>query len=240
MPSLRNAARLRYGFLLVSLLFFLACAGWFAWNRWEESKLGRLNVAASEFDFGEARNDQTITHAFQISNSGGGPLTLTHIRADCGCVLVDTPTPTVVPPGGQCSVTVRLSLNQRRGIQRRQVVVESDDPSNSTAVLTLQGIAVSPVKVEPETLSLEAGTSQVQTVQIDCSIPVQIVRVASGHPSLQTELETIQPGNRYRVRVTLNDGTTLDQPIESQIYLLTDYPAESEIEIPVRVGSSTL
>jgi hypothetical protein len=109
----------------------------------------RLVVDEPHFDFGQQQNNQTIEHTFVIRNEGDATLDITNVRSSCGCTVGNVSTRSV-PPGGTSEITGLYNLRGRRGTQRSVLTVESNDPANPRAALTMGGVALQELAVRPD------------------------------------------------------------------------------------------
>ncbi len=167
---------------------------------------------------------------FVLRNSGDEQLRIDEVKPACGCTVAELASQTL-GPGGSVKLKVTLSLKDRRGPQRKSVVVHSNDPKTPALTLWLRGKAFAPVLATPGQLffgHVQPGTPVSRTVDITAEDgqPLAIDRLeivprsspdddaaddAAGDAADETgtaspwttKLETLVTGSAYRVTVQL-------------------------------------
>jgi len=100
-------------------------------------------------DFGQvAEEDGKVTYKFAFTNEGDAPLVISQVTASCGCTTPEW-TKEPVPPKGKGSISVTYDTNGRPGPIGKTVNVVTNQPDNSTVVLSIKG-NVSPKSLTPE------------------------------------------------------------------------------------------
>jgi hypothetical protein len=94
----------------------------------------------STFDYGTVSAATSPANAFVLKNTGTHTVTITRVRASCGCVA-SAATKKIVAPGEQTEVKVRVSLAGRSGPQRKTVFVQTDSPETPQLLLEIVGVA---------------------------------------------------------------------------------------------------
>jgi hypothetical protein len=188
-------------------------------------------------NFGEHGRQDVIEHTFIMRNQGRGALHISQIRAGCSCVVPEH-TEKAIPPEASLRVPVKVNLAGRRGKFKTQVVVASNDPVRPYLVLEILGTITSQINVNPE--RLELGTivqvaRVTRTIEIDSSgkkSTFNIEKVWTDSPFLETQLETVQAGKAFRVRI----GTTGSLPTgiwHAHLFIRTDIENEPNVVVPV-------
>lgn len=100
----------------------------------------RIHCEPSEYDFGIRDASGHVEHAFVLKNLGTDPLKIGKVRACCGAsARLEGADNSIIPAGGSATVTIKLSLNNRKGDIRKITWVSSDDPATPLLGLTLIG-----------------------------------------------------------------------------------------------------
>ncbi len=109
-----------------------------------------LNVAAQEkqvveftentYDFGTVKEeDGKVSHVFTFTNISQAPITVTNVRASCGCTTPNWSRQPVMP-GEQGVVTATYSAAGRPGNFHKSITVTlSNGTENFTVVLYIKG-----------------------------------------------------------------------------------------------------
>jgi hypothetical protein len=104
-------------------------------------------VVPSTLHLGEVQHDEVVPASFELSNTGAFPLTVTAITSSiantsAGAIVIVTPTPFTVPPGG--TVVVEITVTSFSSVDTSsmefEIAVASDDPDDPIA--TVEGTAI--------------------------------------------------------------------------------------------------
>ena len=107
---------------------------------------GRVELSATELDFGTVPNTGPVSHEFQVRNVGRGPLEISGVSTSCGCTTAEVESRRL--ERGE-STTLRVTFdpqvhNGELGRFLRLVYVRSDDPAMPEASLTIWVTVVAP------------------------------------------------------------------------------------------------
>ena len=107
---------------------------------------GRIELSASNFDFGAIPNTEPVSHEFQVRNVGRGPLKITGVSTSCGCTTAEVQSRHL---GRGESTTLRVTFDPEAhdgapGEYLRMVYVRSSDPATPEASLTIRVTVVAP------------------------------------------------------------------------------------------------
>jgi rhodanese-related sulfurtransferase len=76
----------------------------------------------------------TVSHVYNVTNSGNQTLKITDVRTSCTCTTA-TPAKAEIPPGKSVPISVSVNTTGFSGITERTVTLESNDPANPKLVL---------------------------------------------------------------------------------------------------------
>ncbi len=191
---------------------------------------------APVFDFGEHDNGSDIEHVFTIRNSGTGPLTISKVRAGCGCTKVLAST-NVVPPGGTAQIETRVCIRGYKGLKKSTIYIHSNDPTQSIFPLVVMGVAVADVDIDPRTVQLQARTGErlpeaKVTVVNRSPMPMHITGWQCTSAFFSAVVTTNDDGRNYSVCIRVA-GNTLSETCQGTMTLLTDHPRYPSLDIPV-------
>jgi hypothetical protein len=107
---------------------------------------GRIELSATELDFGTVPNTGPVSHEFQVRNVGRGPLEISGVSTSCGCTTAEVESRRL--ERGE-STTLRVTFdpqvhNGELGRFLRLVYVRSDDPAMPEASLTIWVTVIAP------------------------------------------------------------------------------------------------
>jgi len=111
------------------------------WSEEEMANAPAIEVDDRVFDFGEIKQGEKVSHAFELTNTGKSDLILRKIRASCGCTAIE-PDETVIPPGESTRVVAEFNSRGISGKQNKSVSIYSNDPNRSRLLLRLSGSVV--------------------------------------------------------------------------------------------------
>lgn len=97
-----------------------------------------LGVDPVTYDFGSVAEGTVVSHAFVVTNRGDATLTITGVRATCGCTTTALPK-SALEPGESVSLEARVDTTHFGGRISKQVYIDSNDPTAPSAVVTIQG-----------------------------------------------------------------------------------------------------
>ena len=190
------------------------------------------------FDFGTTNNSGFVEHDYAIRNAGTLSLEIRNVHASCGCTAVK-PSQSVIPPGGEASISAKLDLRGRSGAQIKTITVASSDPQTPNLMLQLKGTAVQALRAEPSTLffgRLEPGAARNRPFEIVSGRgPIQIVGVRTDNPGLIVAPLAAEPGadgSRHRFELTLSPDLP-EGNVNGSVFVKTDMADQPELAIAV-------
>lgn len=102
-------------------------------------------------------------YEFRGMNTSGKVVKITKINKSCGCQTVEQSTDTL-QPGDDITLKGNISLQPYRGIQLKQIAVETD--SGKPQMLTVKVIAPEGVRVNPTALFWEANDTSEKEITV--------------------------------------------------------------------------
>jgi len=128
--------------LLVVIGTFLCSSLSFAQTTDSAKSNASIKFETTSHSFGNIIEGQMATHEFVFTNTGTDPLTLTNVRASCGCTTPSWPRE-VIEPGKSASIRAEYNSNGRPGTFTKNIFVTSN---GGESTLTISGNVVK----EPE------------------------------------------------------------------------------------------
>lgn len=93
----------------------------------EKDNVPRLAVNEMTVDLSRINSNQVVSRQLTLENTGGQPLHIRKMVANCDCVALTVPRDEI-QPGEQMDVTVTFDPSGRRGIDHKTVTIFSNDP----------------------------------------------------------------------------------------------------------------
>jgi len=161
-------------------------------------------------NFGSVRGGSMVEHDFVLKNQGQSPVRIQRVLLTPP--LVVTQMQALTPPGGESKIHVKLDTTALKGRFEGEVRVVFGDGNLSEALLGFEG-DISPVI---ELLPLPAffvgahrGEPREETIEIvnRQPEPIEILQVKHSTQRFTTRLDTIEPGKRFRLTLSVKpDG----------------------------------
>ena len=96
-----------------------------------------LDLSDENIDFGKMYSDQPMLHKLNLYNRGTDLLNIRMIKSNCGCIEWDLKKKNIF--GGDSTVLViKLDPHNRKGRQFKNLTLFTNDPFNSTRVISLK------------------------------------------------------------------------------------------------------
>lgn len=94
---------------------------------------------AEEYNYGTVKEGTVVEYQFKFKNTGSNPLTLTSVKASCGCT---TPSWSKEPiaPGKEGFINVSFNTKNREGVQSKTVTVTGNFDNEVNKVLRIDGV----------------------------------------------------------------------------------------------------
>jgi hypothetical protein len=164
----------------------------------------------AQYDFGEVLFGAVVEHDFALSNLGSAPLLIE--KASMTTPLLVTQMPHDVTPGAEGKIHFKLDTKNLEGKFEGTILVSLNDPAMSQARLVFSGRVIPPVELSPGSAFFVAGQrgqgnrAGIEIVNHE-SEQLRIEKIEHPAERYTTQLETLKPGQRYRLTLALKpDG----------------------------------
>ncbi len=176
-----------------------------------------IQVDERTVDAGNVRQGDQATITFKIKNTGDQDLTIFQVSASCGCTVPKNLTDEQkrVEPGETLELEATFDSRGRRGVQRKEITVVSNDPIEPRLQLYLTAKIVTLFEINVDgrdSRGLRFGKLRPgQTVEKDVDVlptepgkSLEIGSITLHHPSLTYTTEPLSKDNRRGFRVILS------------------------------------
>lgn len=200
-------------------------------------------------NFGITGDRTELTHDFVIRNTGDAPLQIYRVLSSCNVCLsaemdkMETP----IPPGSSNFIHCRLDLRLLSGSVSRAVLVECNDPKNSSLTLFITGAVMPVYQVVPPGVSIDLSQGQkAATAEIlplvplraklslvscdDTNIDATVSSVPSSKFLLSVRLKTLPPHGDSGAQLILHSGDSNDPPC--YVTVAVHHPEDLELLPP--------
>jgi len=179
----------------------------------------KLVLQQTSYDFGDIKQGEIASHVFVLSNSGGDLLTISNVKASCGCTAA-APEKKELAPGESTNLTVNFNSSGRRGKQNKTIRIFSNDPQNPEMVLTITGVVVlpsetssgSPLIYFPETQhdfgKVNEGDKVNYTFRFvnkgESVLQIKDIKTSCGCTAALVSNDSVPPGQEGTIKVEVN------------------------------------
>lgn len=166
----------------------------------------RLVIEEPVFNFGERFADEPpVEHRFRLRNDGAVTLQVSVAETTCGCLVPDW-TADSIRPGASAELPVRVNLRGRSGRQRHTVTLNTNDPAQPQATVTLEGVVRSEVDIEPMGALLgrippDAETATEIAIRFPAERPNRVLAARPDAAFLRAEVAERTPRREYAVTI---------------------------------------
>jgi hypothetical protein len=208
-------------------------------------------------DYGEVKAGPILTHAFKLTNSGNGPLTLIGAESGCGCLRAEVSknqlqsgesaeltvvVNTLTQPEGQNTwrVTLRYEFDPIPAAMRPGELTPPRIPVRYTAEFRIVAKLVRDVTVTPPSVAISTTGEASQTLFVADrrDRPLTVTGAVSNSPYLVMKIGAVEIRDGRRVQ-TIDLKLSADAPVghmDATVILTSDDPAYRELRVPVRVS----
>uniref|UniRef100_A0A7C3Z1D1 DUF1573 domain-containing protein n=1 Tax=Desulfobacca acetoxidans TaxID=60893 RepID=A0A7C3Z1D1_9BACT len=187
-------------FLIVSWTAFLAALEVVA-----AQAQPRAEIPETVHNFGQVRDDMTLSHTFEVKNTGNRELRILEVDPDCVCTVANYDR--VIPPGGTGKVTLELKPYSVGRAFNKKTLIRFNAPNQPSVNLVLKGEAQKSIEIVPShIIRLQGGPSANPTAQVrlisNLPFPWEITKVQNSNPDqIDATLKTEKPGKVYVLEV---------------------------------------
>lgn len=99
----------------------------------DTANLPEISFSKKEHDFGTIQEGETVSHEFEITNTGNADLIISNANASCGCTVPKYPKEPI-PPGETRSIKVSFNSDGKAGKQRKAVGIMANTQPNMNKI----------------------------------------------------------------------------------------------------------
>jgi hypothetical protein len=198
----------------------------------------RLHVRNPSFDFATVNQGDRVVHDYEVRNTGDAPLTIHRVQTTCGCTAA-IPDKNVLDPGESAFINVAFDTSGFHGYKVKTTRVYTDDPTNISSVLTLQGTIKADVDINPSRLFFgrinKGDTKSVSTkLLLAEDSKTKILDVSSKSDDIELLVEDVTHEGRQgkKITATLKDSIPVGV-FRSRIVIKTTSQSRPVLNLPV-------
>lgn len=187
-----------------------------------------LVFSETEHDFGEVEQKQSVKHTFKFKNEGDALLVIDKVKATCGCTgtLLSKDE---IQPGEEGEIEVTFKTGMSSGKKKKQIYVQSNDPSQPAAKLQIMANIVVPLEMRPRSVHWLADKDQPSTRTVELryqpDLNIKILKVESSSPAFTVTVRPKNEGDTHGYEIEIRcDGNLPVGNFSEMITVTTDNP----------------
>jgi hypothetical protein len=162
-------------------------------------------------------NSAAVERTVPLVNPGPAALHLHKVSLSAGLRLVGMSR--VIEPGGEGALTVRFDPSRLRGRYEGKIDVHTSEPEGRRVIDVLADV-VAPIEFLPRAVFFvaavrgQAGGASIEIANNEAE-PLQIEMPALANDHFTTQLQTLEPGRRYRLALAMRDDAPAGRHMEN-------------------------
>ncbi|MCX6155474.1 MAG: DUF1573 domain-containing protein [Candidatus Kapabacteria bacterium] len=106
-------------------------------------------IGGDTYDWGKVKpKDSPLKSKIKIINTGTEKLIIQNVKPGCGCTTAPLDKSDLMP-GDTATLDVKLNIGDHPGMLSKSITITSNDPNNTTKILSLKADVVKPFTFEP-------------------------------------------------------------------------------------------
>jgi hypothetical protein len=203
-------------------------------------KAGKIKFLVLSHSFGDVLRGQKVSHSFEFTNIGTGPLEIMGVHAPCGCTVVEAGTGKVYQPGESGTIVVTLDTTDFTNQIVKPVTVVTSEPITPDRTLTVSAMVRAEIMADPPIADFGELTDLPATRTITLrrkSKDIQVKDIKFDKRYLQVELQN--DSDNPTLKVDLLPGIPVGF-FKSLIEVTNTSTGLPELPIPVRANKMGL
>ncbi|MBL9002310.1 MAG: DUF1573 domain-containing protein [Phycisphaerae bacterium] len=193
----------------------------------------RIEFNETTHEFGVISDEKEVSTEFKFTNKGKSKLIIADVKGSCGCTVPNLEKKEY-EPGESGQIRVIYNPHNRRGKQHTNVTVNSNDPSKSQVVLSVQSEIKPTIMTDPQVAAMgqvERGKPGKATITITSRkldlLPTQVTpNDAKINAVIGEKKEIVQDGEKMisvPIEISLSPTAEIG-PIQTQCTVRTSDP----------------
>ena len=167
----------------------------------------RLKFSETSFDFGRVKSSDVVRHDFVVTNVGNAPLVISEVKPACGCTMAGG-WDRQIQPGQTGKIPIQFNPASFDGKVTKTIAVLTNDSAQAAHSLEIKASIWRPIDVKPAHLHFmptegePAKLTQRVLITSNLAEPLSLQPPESANPALKFEVNTLQPGKQFELKVT--------------------------------------
>jgi len=196
-----------------------------------------LHIEEPAFNWGKTLQGEVVKHSFTVINKGGAPLTISQVKASCGCTTVAKPEKPI-EPGKTDMITLEIDTKRFNGPVKKTADILSNAGATPLRV-SMEGTVEAFFSVDPPAPRIEVvrGANPPPTkvtLKRSSQSSFKVKELKTESKILKTELVEVTPGDLYEINVGANLGDDPRPYYYEQVDVKLDVNGK-DFDVPIRV-----
>lgn len=186
---------------------------------------GALRFDSTTIEVDAKPEDDKVTGTWKVKNAGARPVNLVEFETSCHCLSV-TQGGKVLQPGESTEVSAVFDIANMTGTAEKTVTVITDDPVTQAYRLTIRVNIPQVFVIEPNMVEWAVGAApeaKSVSLKIAGGKPIRITEIQSSRKPVAAELEEVEPGREYRIKLT---PSSTEESLLGMVKVTTDAASE--------------
>lgn len=200
----------------------------------------KMEIDATDFDFGTVWQGEPAERNFTIKNTGVGDLTLS-VKSSCGCTVPTKPQ-SPLKPGEQTSFSVSYNTKKRKGAANQTITVTSNDPDRKVTQIRVHGEVKELIKMDPPDgiffgqLYENSKVSKSMKLEPQADQPMKLkLKAGQDFGMYSLELKEVTAGKEYELVALTNPPLEVNSPSSrKEVILETGLDKLPEITVAIQ------
>jgi hypothetical protein len=193
-----------------------------------------FSVTPSRCEFGVVRAGDPVACTFTLRNSGSETGRIT--GASLTQPLTMRRAPAAIPPDQAVTLQVELPTSGLTGPYEGALTLNLEGARPETLILSVTGTIRQPIELQPLSAFYLAGhdgepASQAIEIVSHDPAPLSLSLVTTPPEGVSVSLETIEPGRRFRLTLSLAPVGPVGQR-DDEIVIATNHPSRPTLKVP--------
>lgn len=165
----------------------------------------RLELSATEWDFGMKWHGEPCSTEVTIGNSGEAPLKILKVRSSCGCTVAN-PKKRELLPGESDIMTLTYNTKRNRRQVSQTITLETNDPRQPRVKIHVKGEVKQVFEAKPASRLIfgrvERDAVATESIELRNNMEEKVflkLKPFSEPPPFDIKLEEIEPGMVYKL-----------------------------------------
>jgi len=201
-----------------------------------------IDFSEELWDFGTIKHGDVVTHVFEVKNLGGAELVISKVRPSCGCTAALLSSGEVAP-GSTSQIKVTFNSSGFEGKISKYIYVESNDPDEPRAKLTITATVEVPPHPTIELMEnswdfglVTQGERPTYTLPVENTgereLVISNVRTSSHCTAELLTASSISPGKMGEIRVSY-EATGQKGLVRERLYIDSNDPFSKTMVFPI-------